>query len=40
MYDFLILRFPFINNDDVASDTEKKFCFSIGLFLFIESFRS
>ena len=40
IYDFFILRFPFIGDGVVASESEKYFWSSIGLFLYIESFKS
>ena len=40
IYDFFILRFPFIDDGVLASESEKFIWSSIGLFLFMESFNS
>ena len=36
----LILRFPIIDDCDVAFESEKPFLFSSGFFVFVESFKS
>ena len=40
IYDFFILRFPFIDDGVLASESEKFIWSLIGLFLFMESFNS
>ena len=40
IYEFFILRFPFIDDGVVASESEKHILSSIGLLLFMESFNS